>query len=52
MNRDVSVVIQCAAGKNANVGHFMSEDGRKTAREAKTPTSAVRYVTQVIGIFA
>ena len=31
MNRDadVFVVIQCAASKNHNAGHFMSDDGRK-----------------------
>ena len=29
MNREVSVVIQCAAGKNANAGHVMSENGRR-----------------------
>ena len=31
MNRDadILVVIQCAARKNDNAGHFMSDDGRK-----------------------
>ena len=43
MNRDVSVVIQCAAGKNANVGNFMSEDGRRilfVADPGRAPASA------------
>ena len=29
MNENVSVVIQCAASKRADAGHFMSDDGRK-----------------------
>lgn len=43
MNRDVSVVIQGAAGKNANAGHFMSEDGRRipfVADHGRAPASA------------
>ena len=45
MNRDadILVVIQCAAGKNYNAGHFMSDDGRKilfVADPDRAPASA------------
>ena len=45
MNRDmdVLVVIQCAAGKDENAGHFMSDDGQKilfVADPCRAPASA------------
>ncbi len=45
MNRDmdVLVVIQCAADKDENAGHFMSDDGRKilfVAHPCRAPASA------------
>lgn len=43
VNGNVSVVIQCAAGKRADAGHFMSDDGRKivfVADPCRAPASS------------